>query len=308
MKKIAFIVGTLNEEETIGPLIDSIKKNSYQKKEIIVVDGGSKDKTIEIAKSKGAIVLIEEGKNKCPANAWNQAINYTDAELICLLGADFLLPDEKFAEKTARAFDDPKVAGVYTEVRTEEETIVERIVSCFGKSMHPNVFRKDAILAIGGFPIIGFGEDRIFTRSFLKYAEENKMRVDYVSDTYYSGHAVQTVGALYKQAKWYGRTSLLYLREYFLESTPFEMLKETVAVNFKMGYFLLFALSVIFFNTQFIYYFLIPFVLIALTTVVKNLTMPYHTLKIFTNLVSGYGFFIGIASYIFGLNKYRGRG
>ncbi len=308
MKKLAFIIGTLNEEETIGELIDSINRNMYKNKEIIIVDGGSKDKTVEIAKKKGAIVLDEKGKNKCPANAWNRAINYTDAELICLLGADFLLPDKNFAEKTAKAFDDLKVAGVYTQVMTEEETLIERIVSCFGMSMHPNVFRKNIVLAIGGFPIIGFGEDRIFTSRFLKYVKENDMRVEYLRDTYYSGHAVQTIGALYKQGKWYGRTSLLYLREFYKESTPAGFLKEAFAVYFKTGYFLLAILSVISFITSFFYYFFIPFLFVTLVTVIKNVSRPYHTLKIFTNFISGAGVFVGMLSYITGINKYRGRG
>lgn len=309
MKKIAFIIAALNEEKNVGLCIDSIKKNTYKNKEIILVDGGSKDRTAEIAKKKGAIVLNEEGKNKCPANAWNQAVKYTDAELVCLLGADFILPDEKYAEKAAKALEDKKVACVYTEVRTEEETLIEKIVSCFEPSLHPNVFRKEIFEKIWGFPVMGFGEDRIFNMRFLKYIEENNMRAEYLHDTYYSGHTVQNLRALYKQAKWYGRTSVLYLKEHNKESgSIIATLKESLTVNFKMGYFMLFTASLVFFRTPLFYYFFLPFFIIAAGIIIKNFKRPYHTLKVFTNIVSGFGFFIGIVSYAFGLNKGRGRG
>ncbi len=309
MKKIALIIGTLNDEETIGELIDSINKNTYKNREIIIVDGGSKDRTVEIAKKRGATVLIENGPNKCPANAWNQAINYTDAELVCLLGADFLLPDKRFIEKTVKAFNDPKVAGVYTNVKTSEDTLIEKIVSVSGTSMHPNVFRRDLALNTGGFPAIGFGEDRIFNMRFVKHAKKNGFRTEYLSDTYYGGHMVKTLNELYKQAAWYGRTSIIYLKEYYRESGSIgELLRETITINFKLIYFVLFIALIFYSKSEFFYYFFVPFMLISAAIILKNIRMPYRTLKVFTNLLSGFGFFIGVTSYILGLNNSRGRG
>lgn len=310
MKKIAFIIGTLNEEETIGPLIDSIKKDTYKNKEIIVVDGGSRDKTIEIAKSKGATVLIEKGKNKCPANAWNQAINYTDAELICILGADSILLDSGFIEKATKPFDNPKVANVSTRAEVKEDTFIERIVAYDRTSIFTNaVFRRDVALKLGGYPTIGFGEDRIFTMRMAKYMNENNMISVHVPDTVCGGHTVETLGALFKQSKWYGRTSLLYLKEYYKDSNGlFQKIKETIAVYFKMAYFVFFALSFVSFSTPLFYYFFTPFIAIAAVTVLKNIRSPYHVLKIFTNLLAGLGYFIGLSSYVFSINRGRGRG
>lgn len=60
---ISVVIATLNEEEGIGPTIDEMQKvlkNPY----LIVVDGKSVDKTIEIAKNMGADVMLQEGKGK----------------------------------------------------------------------------------------------------------------------------------------------------------------------------------------------------------------------------------------------------
>ncbi|MHA1721047.1 MAG: glycosyltransferase [Promethearchaeota archaeon] len=54
---VSIIVPTLNEENNISKCLTSLKKIEYPNKEIIVVDGGSKDRTIEIAKSFGIKVL-----------------------------------------------------------------------------------------------------------------------------------------------------------------------------------------------------------------------------------------------------------
>jgi glycosyltransferase involved in cell wall biosynthesis len=44
-----------NEERTIGTVLDALKREDYSK--VIVVDDGSKDRTAEIARKRGAIVI-----------------------------------------------------------------------------------------------------------------------------------------------------------------------------------------------------------------------------------------------------------
>ena len=57
------VIATLNEEEGVGPTIDELQKvlgNPY----LVVVDGNSVDRTIEIAKNMGADVLLQKGTGK----------------------------------------------------------------------------------------------------------------------------------------------------------------------------------------------------------------------------------------------------
>lgn len=63
--KLAIFIPALNEEKTIGKVIQSIPKTieGINKIEIIVVDDGSTDKTGDIAKARGAILLTHK-KNK----------------------------------------------------------------------------------------------------------------------------------------------------------------------------------------------------------------------------------------------------
>ena len=58
---VSIIVPTLNEENNISRCLSSLEKIEYPNKEIIVVNGGSKDRTVEIAKKYRLIICC--GKN-----------------------------------------------------------------------------------------------------------------------------------------------------------------------------------------------------------------------------------------------------
>jgi dolichol-phosphate mannosyltransferase len=60
---VSVVIAALNEEEGIGLTLEELQKvlgDPY----LIMVDGNSVDKTIEIAKNMGAEVLLQEGKGK----------------------------------------------------------------------------------------------------------------------------------------------------------------------------------------------------------------------------------------------------
>lgn len=83
MAKLSVIIITKNEENAIGDCLESVKWAH----ELIVVDSGSTDRTIEICKSYGAIVSIEKdwpgfGKQK------NRALNLATNEWVLSIDAD----------------------------------------------------------------------------------------------------------------------------------------------------------------------------------------------------------------------------
>jgi glycosyltransferase involved in cell wall biosynthesis len=55
MVKVWIVMPAYNEERTIGNVLDALKREGHSK--IIVVDDGSSDKTVKIARSKGAVVV-----------------------------------------------------------------------------------------------------------------------------------------------------------------------------------------------------------------------------------------------------------
>ena len=75
--KLSIITPTLNEEKFLLVLLESIKNQSFNDLEIIVADAGSRDKTMEMAKSFGCQIV----KGGLPAKGRNEGAKI--AKAIC---------------------------------------------------------------------------------------------------------------------------------------------------------------------------------------------------------------------------------
>lgn len=108
---VVAIVAALNEEEGIGPTIAELRQ-FIEKPWVLVVDGKSRDRTVEVAKSLGAEVIVQEGKGK--GDAIRKAIGYVDsgAEYVVFTDADYTYP-AIFVPKMIRILkENPKVGMV----------------------------------------------------------------------------------------------------------------------------------------------------------------------------------------------------
>jgi hypothetical protein len=85
---ISVIIPTLNEAEVIAPTISNLKK--YQHTEIIVVDGGSRDKTVVLARTMGARVLTSTPSKAAQMNA---GAAHASGDVFLFLHADTSLPE-----------------------------------------------------------------------------------------------------------------------------------------------------------------------------------------------------------------------
>src|SRR5437764_12966974 len=84
---LSVVIITHNEEANIGRTLESVKTLVCDGKgEVIVVDSGSTDRTIEIAKSFGAKVFVEEWKGYAAQK--NSAIDKATSDWILSLDAD----------------------------------------------------------------------------------------------------------------------------------------------------------------------------------------------------------------------------
>ena len=91
-KKIMFSIITvvLNNKKTIERCIKSVLSQKFQDREYIVVDGGSKDGTLEILekyKKKGIDKIISK-KDQNMWAAMNRGIKISRGEIICMLNSD----------------------------------------------------------------------------------------------------------------------------------------------------------------------------------------------------------------------------
>jgi len=108
---VSVVIATLNEEEGIGPTIDELQRvlsDPY----LVIVDGNSVDRTIEIAKNMGADVLLQEGTGK--GNAMFQGYQNlgSKAPFIVFTDADFTYPAEYVPRMVKILEENPDVGMV----------------------------------------------------------------------------------------------------------------------------------------------------------------------------------------------------
>ena len=115
MKKrsICIILPALNEELTVGKVIDEIPRRVLEGQgnqvDILVVDGNSSDRTRQIAQEKGARVIIEPRRGK--GRAVRTALSETDADFIFMLDADYTYPTTYIPDMLKILEDCPVVIG-----------------------------------------------------------------------------------------------------------------------------------------------------------------------------------------------------
>lgn len=89
MRKLSIVIATYNADKTLKQALDSVRYQTYKNIELIVVDGGSSDKTMEIVKEYSDVVSkwTSERDNGI-YEAFNKGIDLATGDYICFLGAD----------------------------------------------------------------------------------------------------------------------------------------------------------------------------------------------------------------------------
>lgn len=112
---ITIIVAVFNGAKTLQQCIDSVAQQTYPNKELIVIDGGSRDGTVELLKeNQEHISYWVSEPDQGIYNAWNKGLAQANGDWICFLGADDYFWDtqvlERMAEQLALISPDIRVA------------------------------------------------------------------------------------------------------------------------------------------------------------------------------------------------------
>ncbi len=91
---ISFIVTSYNYAEYISETIESIKKQTYEDIEIIVVDDFSTDNSVEILEQTDDIKLIKHSQNKGQLAAIISGLKETNGEYISIIDSDDTIESE----------------------------------------------------------------------------------------------------------------------------------------------------------------------------------------------------------------------
>lgn len=117
---ISVIVAVFNGSKSLQRCIDSVASQTYPNKELIVIDGGSTDGTVDILNSNDdKITYWESERDRGIYHAFNKALVYAKGDWVYFLGSDDYLWDVQSLSNIAQTLEnieDPNVRLVYGKV------------------------------------------------------------------------------------------------------------------------------------------------------------------------------------------------
>lgn len=167
--KVSVVIPSYNGEKLLDknlPILLEAKENQSNKiEEIIIVDDGSSDNSVELIKNKfPQVKLIKHKINRGFSCAVNTGVRTAKGDLIVLLNTD-VIPEKDFLEPVFKHFEDPKVFAVsfhekgYTWAKGnfkdgfighEPGTETDKEHLSFWASGGSGIFRRDYWVKLGG--------------------------------------------------------------------------------------------------------------------------------------------------------------
>jgi rSAM/selenodomain-associated transferase 2 len=178
--QVSVVIPVLNEEKNIAAAVAALRL--LKPHELIVVDGGSSDRTREVCESLGETVIsAPPGRG----HQMNQGAACATGDVLLFLHADTRLPDSAFDDvRTAMA--DCECVGGRFDVRLDGDYWILRVIGAMislrsritGVSTGDQAIfvRRDVFERIGGYPEIPSMEDIALSRALKRVGKIARLR------------------------------------------------------------------------------------------------------------------------------------
>jgi len=181
---VSVIVTVKNEASAVHGLLDSLRSQTIPPSEVVIVDGGSTDGTVERIESYRPRLplklLLREGTNISQGR--NEAVRAAKGEIIASTDAGVRLVPEWLEELTRPLQEDASLDVVSGFFLPDPQTVFERAMGAtvlpvesdvdpqrFLPSSRSVAFRREAWQVVGGYPEwLDFCEDLVFDFALLK--------------------------------------------------------------------------------------------------------------------------------------------
>ena len=115
-RRVSVVIPTFNSESFIAEALDSVFSQEGFDLQVIVVDDGSEDSTVEVVRGFPGVLCIKQ-KNRGPASARNTGLRVAKCDYIAFLDSDDLWPDGKLQRQISLMEANPDVALIFGDCR-----------------------------------------------------------------------------------------------------------------------------------------------------------------------------------------------
>jgi glycosyltransferase involved in cell wall biosynthesis len=177
---VSLVIPVRNEEESLPALLNSIRRQTHRPAEVILVDGGSTDQTVKVAREMATAddnLRVIETTGATPGRGRNIGIEAARYEWVALTDAGIRLEPEWLENLVAEARADKDVKVVYGNYEAVNESFFERCAALAylppkvdrgeqrfvrGPFIASSLLRREVWEAVGGFPDLRAAEDLFF--------------------------------------------------------------------------------------------------------------------------------------------------
>lgn len=240
---VSLVIPIRNEEDSLMSLIESIERQTLRPDEVLLVDGGSEDATVTLARrliaDRPGYRLIEAG-NATPGRGRNVGINTAGQEWVALTDAGIRLAPNWLAALVETVRQNPSLDVVYGNYEPVTDSFFTRCAALVyvppkrqlsgglmrGPSIASSLMRRSVWEAVGGFPDLRAAEDLMFMRR----VEQQGFNIGYAPDAVVWWQLRPDPGSTFRKFVLYSRHNVLAgqqrywhygLVRYYLLSLPF---------------------------------------------------------------------------------------
>jgi hypothetical protein len=212
--KVSLVSTVLNARPHIEGFLESVRRQARQPDEVILVDGGSSDGTLEVVRAEPGILALSEpkanisrGRNVGIRAAAHDVIAITDAD--CVLAPDWLerllRPLADGADVSA-GFYEPVAPAPWQVFATASIPDADEVRPGWMPSSRSLAFRREAFEAAGGYPEwLEVGEDMYLNHRLLATGA----RMELATDAVVYWRARPSLGATWRQYARYAQGDAL---------------------------------------------------------------------------------------------------
>ncbi|MBL7916326.1 MAG: glycosyltransferase [Bacteroidia bacterium] len=194
--KISIITITYNSEKTVEDTIKSVVSQDFPNVEYLIIDGLSKDKTLQVVNKYSAYIdKVVSEKDKGLYDALNKGIKHATGEVIGMLHSDDVYANNQVLSKVAQQFAiDPALEAVYADLVFVDRENTDKVLRTWKSGAykedafkqgwmppHPTFFVKKSVYEKLG----GFNLDLKLSADYelmLRFIHKEKIKIAYLPE------------------------------------------------------------------------------------------------------------------------------